>query len=645
VWRFRAASQRKVALEACRCGFEALPADLLRAGVDYGAAKAKSEVKAYVKEKTGVDIPTSGKELVSKGKKLALSEAKNLAAEELRKMGVPNIPVDISLITNPTPEKVKDAAYAVGKVYAEKAIAAKTGIPIKLPDKLTVKALGDMVGSVFPTNVEELLNTALTVGAQLAASALTSLLAGTAIGSVIPGLGTVVGLAVGLAIAGIKSLFAKDPPPQSQNCKTKLRGVCPKPPANINGFQGFAWASKELKPVWDALRREQDKSPCGKGKALDCARGLDHVRDVTFWMSLNTVGQLGLPLIARMTSEVSKAPEIEGGISFMASGSEMRPITDFILHRNQSLSSPKELAELLRRYRLGSSAITRGTSFLPGETRNEWGGRRPLDFGDYVSSKLLIQALRWRKAELEKLLRDANATLNDPHPSGNFAPALRQTLMGEFASAAVQIQNNPTQDAISWFKTLWGFVQRLEVKQAEATRNDALRAKRGYEVAKGKIEKDPTGALQAQIRTARALCSGGSAAACAELKVLETRTTPAPLPKAPYVPPKEVAKAIVKTPYGVPPKVVEAAKREVKRVERETKPVPGQPGIVRQRGGFDVKAFRRKAEQILEKARAEVQSGKDASADLVTSVLNVQPRISFPVGSLSGSLVPYLRNF
>ena len=597
-------------LEACRCEFEGLPSDLLRSGASYGVGKAKE----FVREKTGVDIPTSKKELV----RLGTSEAKRLADEELRKLGVPNIPINLDLITNPTPEKVKDAAYAVGKPYVEKAIQAETGIPIKLPRKLTIKELERTVGGIFPTNVAEVLNTALTVGTQLAASALTSVLAGTAIGSAIPGLGTIVGLAVGLAVAGIKSLFSKAPThSEGKECKfgtPRMKGGYCKPPDNLDAFQLFAWSTKELKPVWDGLRKEQRREGCGRGKVINCARTLNHMRDVSFWMSLNTVSSLGLPEVATVLSKLSSLPEIDGGLNFVTGYRGTQPLSDGVLHRNQSLSTPKELAELLRRYRGGSSTITRGTMRLPGETSGSL-GYRPLDFGDYVSTKLMVQALRWRKAQLEQLLQTARSYKSAP-AHGNVA-GVNFELMGEFATAAVQIQNNPSPDAISWFKTLWGFVKVLSDKQEEATKNDAAETARRAKIA------TRTPADEAALKTARAGCNIGHQPSCAKLKELQAKT------------PTEVARQVLKSPGKAPPHVVAAAKREVERAAR-VEPIPGQPGV------FNVRAFRRKAEEALRKARAEMQRAAPPT-DLVASALNVQPRVVFPSGSLSASLVPCVR--
>jgi len=93
--------------------------------------------------------------------------------------------------------------------------------------------------------------------------------------------------------------------------------------------------------------------------------------------------------------------------------------------------------------------------------------------------------------------------------------------------------------------------------------------------------------------------------------------------------------------------VVAAAKRVVqKAAAAESAPVPGQPGLLQRKipsKGLDIEALKRNAERILRKARAEMQS--PAQSSLVSDVLNVQPRIVFPSGSLSGSLVPYLENF
>jgi hypothetical protein len=551
-----------VALESCGSGcgcrgcggFAALPAPLVavaRGAASGGAKGAVKSAAAYGAQQawkqTGLpgQMPTSVGGAAKTLQTLGRQEADKIYRDTLSDMKVPYIApgAALDLLKNPTPEKVKDAAYGAAKPYLESAIQSKTGVPLKLPDKLSVEALGKMVGSVFPTNVAEALNLALGVGVQVAASALTSVLAGTAIGSVIPGLGTIVGLAVGLAVAGIRSMFTtvpahsegrecwtgKTPPKFSSNpfqmaknieAAKKSKISCPNPPTNLNALQLFDWSTRTMQPMWDGLRREQATHMCGRGEAINCVRGLNQMRDIAFWMALPTVGDLGLAAVTNWTNTYSKLPEISGGINFVVGYRGTQPLSDAIVHRNQALTSPGELTELLRRRAQGSAAITRSTPFLPGESRNDWGGRRPLELSDYVSSKLLLQALRWRKEQLERLLQSAQA-----------GTASRMDLMTELSKAAVQIQYDPSSNAISWFKTLWPYVDRME--KAEEARLKAMRADQTRRTAYGQaqIQKDPR---EAELKTLRAGCQTGHQPSCARLKQLQG--SPPPAPARPFVP-------------------------------------------------------------------------------------------------------------
>lgn len=377
---------------------------------------------------------------VRKAKKITLDEAKKLKREALESMGLPpDLPIKFP--KELTAEGVKDAAYSVGKVYAEKAFAAEFGFSIELPKKLTLKDLENMVGSIFPDDAIEAINLALSIGVQLATSALTSVLAGTAIGSAIPGIGTVVGLAVGLAVAGIKGLFFHAPThPEGRACKfatnPRVRaGGCPKPPNGLNSFQFFTWATTEMKPLWDGLRKEQSTRACGRGGAINCVRGLSFMRDTAFGVSLATVDRMGLLALNAALAEVQRAPDIEskpeagsgfgeGAITFVSGYAGVQPVS-------------KEL--------------------------------RPI----YDAKGRLIAAIKQRRTKLQALIATAD-TINKIPARGNVALKLWWDLVTELQHAAVQVQNNPNADSVRWFATLAGYVQQLEARQEAARKADAL---------------------------------------------------------------------------------------------------------------------------------------------------------------------------
>jgi hypothetical protein len=175
-----------------------------------------------------------------------------------------------------TAEAALQAGYGTVKGVGDKYLSSVTGIPISLPQKLTAKEIGKSLTSLIPTDVQGVIDTGLALGTQVAASALTSVLAGAGVGSVIPGLGTVVGIGVALGVQALKGPVTKllkgPPPPYQRKCPTNVK--CPEVP-NKSAIEIIPWAARNMAQVANVLAQDQKKSYCGRGSAHDCVVRLD----------------------------------------------------------------------------------------------------------------------------------------------------------------------------------------------------------------------------------------------------------------------------------------------------------------------------------------------------------------------------------
>jgi hypothetical protein len=291
------------------CGFEDLSgraADLLAFKKAQGEAAFKARTAVQIQQTAAAaglpgipgGIPTSVGGAARTGVRLGVQEGKKLMEGELAKMGVP--PVLAFIPSDLTPEGIKDAAYSVAKTYAEKSLQSATGFPIKLPTKLTAKAIGRSVGALIPTDLEGVIDTGLAIGAQAAASAVTSLLVGAGIGSVIPGLGTIVGIGAALGVAALKGLVKGEPPKYLQKCKTKMYGGCPRPPA-LSALELLPWVDQRYhQAIARELRAERDRTGCGAGETVTCLARLSTLRADAYHIAKTTPQVLGLPQLNRL---------------------------------------------------------------------------------------------------------------------------------------------------------------------------------------------------------------------------------------------------------------------------------------------------------------------------------------------------------
>jgi len=382
---------------------------------DYGKHQAEAAIRSQVKK------------VANLGKR----EAEAAIREQVAKMGVPD-GIPIAIPTELSAQGVADAAYTTAKNYAEQAIQAETGIPVKLPRKLTAKEIGKSIGALIPTDVEGMIDSALTYGAQAAASAVTTLLAGTAIGSVIPGLGTIVGLAAAIGVQALKKLMKSPPPPYQRKCKTDW--PCPKMPPGLDAFGAIAWASNEIVPLSQVLAVEQSKRYCGTGKAMDCRQWLSMVRSESLRAVRGTVQSMSLPEV---------------------------------IHAIRKL---KSAAPGYWIYDIGRP----GYAYLATKTV-KW---QPYA-GSAESVDPLLAELNARFVALVSLVQNGVRVIEPTR--------LSILLAAEMANAAVQVQAHQTPENIQWFAKL--LQMRAGITAREAARIKAMEAEqaRGRDVAREKL--------------------------------------------------------------------------------------------------------------------------------------------------------------
>jgi hypothetical protein len=426
---------------------------------------------------------------ISKAENLGKQEAEKLLREQLAKMGVP-AGVPFALPTELSAQGVADAAYTTAKNYAEQAIQAETGIPIKLPRKLTAKEIGKSIGALIPTDVEGVIDSALTYGAQAAASAVTTLLAGTAIGSVIPGLGTIVGLAAAIGVQAFKKLLKSPPKPYQRKCKTKW--TCPKMPADLDAFGAIAWASDQTVPLSRALAVEQSQHYCGTGPAMDCWTWLSELRAQALRSVQGTVQGMSLPEVIHAIGKLQRAAT---GYWWFDAG-----VPGY---------------EHLATYKV------------------KW---QPYS-GFSQSIDPLLAELRARMAMLINLVQNGERTIEPTR--------LSITLASEMAKAAVQIQNHQTPENIQWFAKL--ATMRAGITAREAARIKAMQAEqaRGRDVAREKLA-GPGGAeaqrrheeqMAAWLRSERGEAAPAPKPIAPVMRSAPTITMRPPIKSAPVRPP------------------------------------------------------------------------------------------------------------
>lgn len=233
--------------------------------LDQASAQARAQFNQALQQalqrlegEIGVPLPTSP----AGARKLAQQEAERLVREKLAEMGVPSIPFEIPGDVL-TVEGAAALAYDSGKVYLEASIRQYTGLPIDLPERLTVADLERTVGVLLPADAAEALELAIMVGTQYAASALAAAIAGATIGSAIPGLGTVIGVGMALGINAMREAL-KEVPPHSRSCTRKANVALPQ----LAPMELVPWLAQRRELVSGMLADEQAFQMCGVGEIV-----------------------------------------------------------------------------------------------------------------------------------------------------------------------------------------------------------------------------------------------------------------------------------------------------------------------------------------------------------------------------------------
>jgi hypothetical protein len=410
-------------------------------GIDAQKKRAEEYVKAQasaILQKSGATaakkyLETQGKAYIEQASEtLGVDAAKAYAKDFLATMpNVPNIP--IQLPSKLTVSEIEKAAYGTGKKYAEGLIRSKIGVSIELPRKLTVKEISRSVDSLVPDNAREAIDMALTVGSQLAAgaaaSALTGVLAATAIGSVVPGLGTLVGLGVGLATVALRGVIVKtftksacELDKSRCKCKTPPGFSCPKP-GKRSPVELLPWLAVEQAKL-DKI--ELRPALCDVGEVPECKRYLGTLSTLIIPYVGTSIPVMGLPALEKLL------PQYEAAAKLARTGAGYTHQGD---------------AGGLIKY--GWSAQTNSLGFVtPG-----------------VAPPLATMQQRVAK------LRDLVARINRVGKSGDLS-SLRWDLSTELNNAAQQYALNQSGDNQQWFVflgTAFGKLKDAEKSQQQVT--------------------------------------------------------------------------------------------------------------------------------------------------------------------------------
>jgi hypothetical protein len=375
-------------------------------------------------------LPPAAQALVTEaGARLSKTAARNLVTDEIKNMGG-DLPVgeivnglDTLLQDGISAEAAGRIAYSATKTYAESTIQSATGYPIPLPDELSVEGIGKAVVGLIPTDIEGLIDTGLAFGAQAAASALTSVLAGAGVGSVIPGLGTVVGLAVGIGVMALKDLIEGEPPPYQVPCTGRV--AHDKPPTNMDAFALQLWALtryQNVAHIYAFKQRTADTETgyCQGGQISQVLSYYGSIMKKLYDLSKDTPKVMGWAQVNATIASYEK---------FIA---ESKYAT--VLKDGTRVPASESLDPKLRQVRLFA----------------------------HMEVPRLLYALKQRKVELAKFLSHgrnvlANVKIDDegrvsgPHQEVH---VLRWALVTEMGKAALQAQNQPTAQNKTWFANL-----------------------------------------------------------------------------------------------------------------------------------------------------------------------------------------------
>jgi hypothetical protein len=294
----------------------------------YGLADAKKKAEQVVTAQARELLQKQGEAAADKflrgtgkamirdaGERMSASAAKAYGQEFMRGMKIPSMPdIPFALPTELTVDGVEKAAYNTAKAYTENLIKQKIGVPIELPRKLSVKEISRTVDSIVPNNAREALDLTLSIGAQAAAgaaaSALTGVLAATAIGSVVPGLGTLVGLGVGLATVALKgaitAAFTETACEHNKAmCKCKTPPGWRRPdPGKRSPVELLPWLADELHKLY---KIQLEPKLCGIGEVPETMNWFGTLTTLVTPYVNSSLPVMGLPALERILPAYERA--------------------------------------------------------------------------------------------------------------------------------------------------------------------------------------------------------------------------------------------------------------------------------------------------------------------------------------------------
>lgn len=340
---------------------------------------------------------------------------------------------------DPSIEGAGQAAYSGGKAWAEAAIQSNIGVPISLPQKISLKEFGKTFDSLVPDNAREALELSLSIGTQAAASAVSSLLAGTAIGSVIPGLGTLVGIAAAIGVNALRNALKEEPIGAQRKCnsdfistriKSPVGGYiyknpkCPEPPKDMSALEIIPWAATAAGPIRANIAKQQAKKECGIGAIMSCETYLSILMRKAEDLSKSTVGTLGLPQVERLIGLYEKAPAT---------------------------------FDFFDRYDYSSRGVTQGSLKIVKEQNQE--------------VVRMLAALKKRRDVLKVMLRAAETALSRIPVSMSSSVSLVDNairpVQDELKNALLQYQfSNKSKAAEQWLSTVLGLLQKAADKRS-----------------------------------------------------------------------------------------------------------------------------------------------------------------------------------
>lgn len=358
-------------------------------------------------------------------------------------------------------DNVSTAAVNGGITYAESLLQQETGVPIRLPRKLTLAELERSVMGLIPTDAMEAVDLAITVGAQAVASAVTSLLVGAGVGSVIPGIGTVVGIGVALGVGALREALAEGPQPYERVCETPQQ-VCPTIP-HADPLSLVFTAAQRNKALEEALAAEQARQYCGRGPLVDCNNQWALVLRLAYEASYPTVRVLGSGQVDYYLSTLQHAP------------TSMR-------------------------------------SFNPRSGRIEDVTIQEVAF--------TLQALRDRRARLDAFIAAGDSIATLPQTQ---LEQFRWTLYREeLPQAALQYQNLQNDQTRAWLVRVAQYKDELMARDAGQTAALQQQVQQAMSIAAQRLSTE-RGSIENEIQIKQLACDDGNRTACRRVAELTAR--------------------------------------------------------------------------------------------------------------------------